>query len=110
PVKRHMQYSLRAERRDRTSGRIWRVVPKGAKLPAMPAIAGAPIPALLELLKSPQYRLRDLAKRELVAKGRPAVEPALGAWVHGLDAKDPQFRHHQLEALWTYHSLRAANP
>ena len=31
PVKGHAQYSLRDERRDRKSGRIWRIMPKGAK-------------------------------------------------------------------------------
>ena len=28
PVKGHAQYSLRDERRDRKSGRIWRILPK----------------------------------------------------------------------------------
>jgi plastocyanin len=109
PVKGHMQYSLRDERRDRTSGRIWRVVPKGAELPAAPVIAGAPIPALLELLKSPQYRHRDLAKRELAGRDRDEVERALDGWVRGLDRQAPRFRHHQLEALWTYRTMGALN-
>jgi azurin len=84
-------------------------VPKGAKLPAAPVIAGAPIPALLELLKSPQYRVRDLAKRELAERGRAAVEPALATWVRGLDTRDARFRHHQLEAIWTYRNIGAVN-
>jgi plastocyanin len=104
-----MQYSLRDARRDRTSGRIWRVVPKGAKLPAAPVIAGAPIRELLELLKSPQYRLRDLMKRELALRGRAAVEPALATWVRGLDSKDARFHHHQLEAVWAYRNIGASN-
>jgi hypothetical protein len=110
PVKGHMQYSLRDTRRDRTSGRIWRVVPKGAKLPAAPAIAGAPVASLLELLKSPQYRLRDLAKRELADRGREAVEAALTEWVRTLAPEDPRFRHHQLEAVWAYRNIGAAAP
>jgi azurin len=105
-----MQYSLRDERRDRTSGRIWRVVPKGAQLPAMPRIAGAPIPALLELLKSPQYRIRDLAKRELSERNRSDVATALGAWVRALDPKAPRFRHHQLEAVWTFRTIGHTQP
>jgi azurin/glucose/arabinose dehydrogenase len=109
PVKGHMQYSLRDERRDRTSGRIWRVVPKGVKLPAAPVIAGASVPALLELLKSPQYRHRDLAKRELAERGRAAVEKPLGEWVRALDPKDARFRHHQVEALWTYRTIGSTN-
>jgi azurin len=109
PVKGHMQYSLRDARRDRTSGRIWRVVPKGAKLPAAPVIAGAPVSALLELLKSPQYRERDLAKRELADRGRAAVEALLAAWVRALDSRDVRFRHHQVEAIWTYRNIGAVN-
>ena len=42
PVKGHAQYSLRDPRRDRSSGRIWRVVPKGATLQDPPQIAGLP--------------------------------------------------------------------
>ena len=122
PVKGHMQYSLRDDRRDRTSGRIWRIVPKGAKLPPTPTIAGAPVPALLERLKSPQYRVRDLAKRELADRGRAAVDvggvpsprgntvaAALDAWVRALDPQDPRFRHHQVEALWAYRNIGARN-
>jgi azurin len=109
PIKGHMQYALRDGRRDRTSGRIWRIVPKGAVLPPAPRIAGAPVPALLDLLKSPQFRIRDLAKRELAERGRAAVEPALGAWVRGLDRAAPRFRQHQVEALWLTRALRATH-
>ena len=39
PVKGHMQYSLRDERRDRHSGRIWRITAKGKPLQEPPKIA-----------------------------------------------------------------------
>ena len=39
PVKGHMQYSLRDERRDRHSGRIWRITAKGKPLQDPPKIA-----------------------------------------------------------------------
>ncbi|MDP3070262.1 MAG: GDSL-type esterase/lipase family protein [Opitutaceae bacterium] len=109
PIKGHMQYSLRDERRDRTSGRIWRVVPKGAVLPPMPRLAGASLAAQIDLLKAPESRVRDLARRELAARGRAAVEPALHAWVRALDPKDALFRRHQLEALWLSRALGAPN-
>jgi azurin len=109
PIKGHMQYSLRDERRDRTSGRIWRVVPKGATLPGAPKIAGAPIATLLDDLKAPQYRVRDLARRELAELGRAAIEPALTAWVRSLDRKDARFRHHQVEAMWLARAIGAPN-
>jgi azurin/glucose/arabinose dehydrogenase len=107
PIKGHMQYSLRDERRDRTSGRIWRIVPKGATPPAAPQIVGATVPALIELLKSPAYRTRDLAQRELTGRGRAAVQPALANWLSQLDRKHANFRHHQLEALWLSRALGA---
>lgn len=109
PIKGHAQYSLRDPRRLRTSGRIWRIVPKGATLAEPPVIVGAPLPALLELLKSPHYRWRYQAKRELSGRDAAEVKAALDAWVAKLDAKDARHRHHQMEALWTYRTISAAN-
>jgi len=109
PIKGHAQYSLRDPRRLRTSGRIWRIVPKGATLAEPPVIAGAAIPALLDLLKSPHYRWRYQAKRELRERNAAEVKTALDAWVAQLDPKDARFRHHQVEALWTYRTISAEN-
>ena len=50
PVKGHAQYSLRDDRRDRTSGRIWRITPKNAESSTAPKIYGANVEELLELL------------------------------------------------------------
>lgn len=65
PVKGHMQYSLRDTRRDKTSGRIWRITHKGAKPLEPVKIAGEPVEKLLELLKSDDLRTRYLARGEL---------------------------------------------
>ena len=65
PVKGHAQYSLRDTRRDKKSGRIWRITAKDQKLEEAPKITGASIPELLELLKSENYRTRYRAKVEL---------------------------------------------
>jgi plastocyanin len=110
PIKGHAQYSLRDERRDRKSGRIWRILPKGAKLATPPKIAGAPVKDLLNVLKRPEYRYRYWAKREL--RERPAVEvqTALDSWVKALDSKAARHRHHQMEAVWMYRNLEAAKP
>lgn len=110
PIKGHAQYSLRDPRRDRASGRIWRIVPKGAKLQEPPVIAGAPIASLLELLKRPEYRVRYWTRRELRERDGAQVAAALDAWLPGLDKGDPRYTHHLLEALWTYRSVRAARP
>lgn len=110
PVKGHLQYSLRDERRDRTSGRIWRIIPKGAKLAELPKVHGASIPELLAVLKSPHYRQRYLARRELRLHAPAAVRPHLDRFVAALDPKHPLYRLHQLEALWAYRLIGATNP
>ena len=40
PVKGHAQYSLRDSRRDRESGRIWRVTAKNGNVSELPQISG----------------------------------------------------------------------
>jgi putative heme-binding domain-containing protein len=109
PVKGHMQYSLRDERRDRHSGRIWRIVAKGQALQEPPKIDGASTAALIELLKRPEYRVRYWAKRELRERDAVEVRAALDAWVAGLDPADPRHRHHQIEAVWLYRGIGAVN-
>lgn len=76
PVKGHAQYSLRDTRRDKKSGRIWRITAKDQKLEEAPKIAGATIPELLDLLKSENYRTRYRAKVELRERKLADVEPA----------------------------------
>ncbi len=110
PVKGHAQYSLRDPRRDRKSGRIWRITPKNASLQDPPVIAGAGIEALLDILKRPEYRYRYWAKRELRAREGKQVVAMLDAWVKGLDPSDVRHRHHQVEALWLYRSLDVIRP
>jgi plastocyanin len=109
PVKGHAQYSLRDERRDRLSGRIWRIFPKGAKPQDPPKIAGASISELLDILKRREYRYRYWAKRELREKKPAEVKAALDKWVAKLDPKDERFRHHQVEAIWAYRNVEEAN-
>lgn len=77
PVKGHMQYSLRDTRRDKKSGRIWRITAKGRPLEPAPKIAGASIPELLDLLKSENYRTRYRAKVELRERDVNAVTAAI---------------------------------
>ena len=109
PVKGHAQYSLRDDRRDRHSGRIWRIVPKGRALPVPPKIAGASIGELLDVMKRPEYRYRYWAKRELRAKDPAQVKVQLDRWTANLNPTDPRFRHHQVEALWNYRNIGETN-
>ena len=100
PIKGHAQYSLRDDRRDRHSGRIWRVTTKDLPLQDPPQIANATIQELLDLLKRREYRIRYWAKRELRGRNHQEVAAALRDWVNNLSIEEERFRHHQLEALW----------
>ncbi len=105
PVKGHAQYSLRDERRDRHSGRIWRITTKGQPLQEPPQIAGASIEQLLDLLKRPESRYRNSAKRELQSRDASEVRRQLVSWLSRLDKQDARYHHHQLEALWLFRWL-----
>jgi putative heme-binding domain-containing protein len=109
PVKGHAQYSLRDERRDRHSGRIWRITAKGRPLQEPPRIADASIPELLDLLKRPEYRVRYWAKRELRDRNVADVRAELDRWVANLAPAAPRHRHHQLEGVWIYRGIGAVN-
>ncbi|KAA5539065.1 hypothetical protein FYK55_25340 [Roseiconus nitratireducens] len=102
PIKGHAQYSLRDPRRDRDSGRIWRITAKGQPLLDPPSIADASIDDLLSLLKRRETQIRQWAKRELRQRDPADVLPRLDQWVQALNADDARFRHHQMEAVWTY--------
>jgi hypothetical protein len=107
PIIGHMQHHLRDPSRDHVHGRIYRVTYNGAA-PRKPAkIAGEPIPALLELLRDPEDRVRSRAKIELGGRDTEFVIKSLTQWMAKLDAKDPNYQHHLLEALWVhqYHNV-----
>ena len=98
----HLQHNLREPNRDHSHGRIWRITHKDRPLLKPPVIAGAPIPALLELLKSPEDRTRYRTRRELAARDSADVLSALKTWLNSLKSSDPNYEHHLLEALWMY--------
>jgi len=109
PIKGHAQYSLRDVRRDRISGRIFRIMPRGSKSQKMPKIANASIVELLDILKRREYRYRYWAKRELRERNTNNVKAALDSWVENLDPNDSRYRHHQIEAVWLYRGINAVN-
>ena len=109
PLIGHMQYSQRDPNRDHKHGRIYRVFAEARPLLEPPQIAGAKVPALLELLKEYEDRTRYRVRREL--RDRPAAEvlPAVAAWVNALNPKDPEYEHHLVEALWVTQGQRATD-
>jgi putative heme-binding domain-containing protein len=102
PIIGHMQHNLRDPSRDREHGRIYRVTAEGRPLLKPEKIAGEPIERLLELLKSPEDRVRYRVRIEL--SGRPSgdVVAAANKWIDGLDAKDSKYDHYLTEGLWVH--------
>jgi len=102
PLIGHMQHHLRDPNRDQDHGRIYRITYEGRPLLEQPKIAGQSIPALLELLKEPENRTRELAKIELGKHETPKVMEAVNKWIKTLNAKDPSYEHNLTEALWVH--------
>src|SRR5439155_5229487 len=75
---------------------------QGRPLAKAPKIDGAPIPALLKLLKEPENQTRELAKIELGKRNTADVISAVRKWAAALDPKDAAHEHHLMEALWVY--------
>jgi putative heme-binding domain-containing protein len=74
PVIGHYQTSFRHPDRDKTRGRIWRVLPRGAGLKRPPAMTPRSTDDLVVELDSPERWNRQMAHRVLAA--RPAGEVA----------------------------------
>lgn len=100
----HLQHNLREPHRDHQHGRIWRVTCKGRDLVKPPAVAGEPVPAILDVLKVYEDRARYRARRELAERKTEDVVPAVKAWVAGLDKSDELYQHNLLEANWVLQS------
>jgi hypothetical protein len=98
----HMQHHLRDPNRDHAHGRVYRITYNGRPLDKAPQIAGQSVPQLLELLKSPENRVRYRAKIELSAHDTKEVIPAVEKWVAGLDKNDANYAHNLTEGLWMY--------
>jgi azurin/glucose/arabinose dehydrogenase len=102
PLIGHMQHHLRDPNREQEHGRIYRITYEGRPLLTPPKIDGQPIAALLELLKQPEDRTRELAKIELGKHDTAEVIAATDKWAASLDPKDPDHEHDLLEALWVH--------
>ncbi len=112
PIIGHLQHAIRDPNRDRTHGRIYRVTYEGRELSKSPKIEGESIPALLDLLKEPEGRVRYRVRTELAARDTKEVIPALAKWVASLEQsakEDKETEHHLLEALWLYQSHNVVN-
>jgi putative heme-binding domain-containing protein len=102
PIIGHMQHNLRDPSRDRTHGRIYRVVYESRPLLKPVEIAGQSIEKLLDLLKEPEDRVRYRTRIELSGRDSDAVIAAADKWIKQLDTKDPNYEHNRLEGLWLH--------
>lgn len=109
PIIGHMQHNLRDPSRDRIHGRVYRVRAEGRELLKPAAIAGEPIPKLLDLLKEKDARVRYRARIELSGRNTDEVIKAATAWLAGLDTKSADYEHHALEGLWLHQSHNVVN-
>ncbi|HLH56117.1 MAG TPA: PVC-type heme-binding CxxCH protein [Verrucomicrobiae bacterium] len=109
PIIGHMQHHLRDPSRDHIHGRIYRVTYANAQPGKKPAISGRPVPELLDLLRSPEDRVRYRARVELSSRPSRQVLSALDKWVARLDSKSAQNQHDLMEALWLYQSCNVVN-
>jgi len=110
PLVGHMQHSLRDPQRDHNHGRIWRIHYKNKPLVTPTKIAGEPIPALLDVLKSiPEERTRYRARIELWNRDSKEVLAAVDSWLAKQDKNDPAYEHHQLEGLWLHQAHDVVN-
>ncbi len=81
-------------------GRIYRVTAESRPLLEMPRVAGAPVEALLELLKVHEAGTRQRARNALATHAVGEVLGAVPNWETGLNTTDAAYERHRLEALW----------
>ncbi|NNE35105.1 MAG: dehydrogenase, partial [Rhodothermales bacterium] len=105
----HMQHNARDPLRDHVHGRVYRITYPSRPLVEPADIAGAEIETLLENLKFPEERTRYRTRRELRGRLTSDVLPALSTWVAELDADDPEYEQHVLEALWVTWGMNAVD-
>lgn len=98
PIIQHGEVDFRDPRRDREHGRIWRVTAKGRPLVPRVDFRSLATAELFGHLSAPESYTRDMARRELVARG-DAVRTDVDRWLAGLDRSATDFERLRLEGL-----------
>ena len=83
--------------RDQTTGRIYRVAPKGSKT-KNPKYDFSTVEGLIAALKSPVIATQDAARRSLIALGDAAKPAVSELFMNGAPI-------HRARALWTWHAI-----
>lgn len=92
--------------RDKTHGRIYRIVNQAAKLGPQTSLAQATPQQLVDTLKNSNMFWRLHAQRLLVERGERDVLPALYALVNNADVDAIGLNPAAIHALWTLHGLK----
>jgi uncharacterized protein len=95
--------------RDKRHGRIYRVVYKSAKPPAVPKLPKADAAELVSALKHPNMLWRLHAQRLLVERGKLDVVPALAALLDDYSMDDLGLNVGAMHAIWTLQALASAS-
>jgi putative membrane-bound dehydrogenase-like protein len=95
------------ELRDKTHGRIYRIVYKGAKLPEPISLKDASPAKLVETLKNDNMFWRLHAQRLLIERGKQDVVPALIELAKDQNVDKIGLSPGVIHALWTLHGLGA---
>ncbi|HYE32922.1 MAG TPA: PVC-type heme-binding CxxCH protein [Methylomirabilota bacterium] len=110
PIIGHYQASFRHPDRDKKHGRIWRVTAKGRPLATRRNLEAAPIPALLEALKSAERWDRQMANRALANRPKQEVTGAVAAWARQLDPQGPNYEQSIFEAVAVLQTHAVVDP
>lgn len=73
PIIGHAQHSIRDKNRDYANGRIWKITKKDSKSLPLPNIDGASVKQLIEQLKNPFLKVRQIARVELEKHSRSEI-------------------------------------
>jgi uncharacterized protein len=95
------------ELRDKKHGRIYRLVPKGAKVPATVSLQDAPAEVLVKTLTNTTQMWRMHAQRLLVERGQKDVVPALCNLVVDPSVDAIGLNAGAIHGLWTLQGLGA---
>jgi putative membrane-bound dehydrogenase-like protein len=87
--------------RDQTTGRIYRVAPRGAQ-PNAPQANFATLPGLITALKSPVVATQDAARRGLIELARAKKQEVANELVRTFSEAEPIIR---ARALWVLHAI-----
>ncbi len=105
----HLQHNVRDSNRDHIHGRIYRITAVDRPLQKQVAVAGQPIPALLENLKSPIDGIRHRTHIELSGRNSGEVIAETQKWMKQFNPDKKEDAHHLLEALWIHEQHNVAN-